>query len=562
MSSATLPAALAVALAFSQAGQQTPVFRTRINVVPLTVTVLDRDGAPVTGLRQSDFTIIEDGEPREIVTFYSQATSFVPQPALAQADVTLDRTDRDPTAPQTRRTFLLVLGHGRIQYPTRAIDGARAFVGDHLLPQDLVAVLAFNRATDFTTDHASITRFLDRYEAENERLEFDIDQYWVHHRYEPLSDDLQSRIEALFLGPAFGDARPGEPARHDGSMRNATAMLLGMDDAAAGVTTTPWEAPATLNDVSRAARRSRWRLADLMIGSGALKVYAGLEYLRHVAGQKHVVFLGPGLGLQSKEDEERLARRFNHAGATLHMIRTTGVAAHNVGARAAAQALASLSDIQGQQHVTAQTGGYYTGVTYADKALASIDRASRASYVIGYVPANAELDGKYRDVVVRVARPDIVVRSPGGYYAADRPDALLLDDLITQSRLDAALATDVTEGDIKVTGEVVFTPSPDGGEVSVTGRINASRLTFTRAGRLMSVRLGLSAEAIDSDRRSLGEATGRLSIDANPQAYIDYSLLGVPYAVRLAVTSRPRSIKVVVYDYGSDLVGTVVLPVK
>ena len=48
--------------------QQTPpVFRTGTTVVPLTVTVLDRKGAPVRDLTQADFTVFENKRLREIV---------------------------------------------------------------------------------------------------------------------------------------------------------------------------------------------------------------------------------------------------------------------------------------------------------------------------------------------------------------------------------------------------------------------------------------------------------------------------------------------------------------
>src|SRR5436190_23947869 len=52
--------------------QQAPVFRGGTNVVPLTVIVLDQNGVPVKDLRQSDFTVIENKLPREIVNFFPQ----------------------------------------------------------------------------------------------------------------------------------------------------------------------------------------------------------------------------------------------------------------------------------------------------------------------------------------------------------------------------------------------------------------------------------------------------------------------------------------------------------
>ena len=49
-----------------------PVFSVRTELVILPVTVIDRKGAFVTGLRQDDFTVYDNGEPRAIQFFTSE----------------------------------------------------------------------------------------------------------------------------------------------------------------------------------------------------------------------------------------------------------------------------------------------------------------------------------------------------------------------------------------------------------------------------------------------------------------------------------------------------------
>src|SRR5262245_41316691 len=51
---------------------QTPVFRSGASVVPLTVTVLDQKGLPVTDLTAADFTVHENGRERSIINFFPQ----------------------------------------------------------------------------------------------------------------------------------------------------------------------------------------------------------------------------------------------------------------------------------------------------------------------------------------------------------------------------------------------------------------------------------------------------------------------------------------------------------
>ncbi len=77
-------AALASTLS-AQRGQQPPLpaFRVGTDLIPVDVSVLDKDRRPVRGLVAADFTVLEDGRPRPIVAFSA---------------VDLPRVDRSPAA--------------------------------------------------------------------------------------------------------------------------------------------------------------------------------------------------------------------------------------------------------------------------------------------------------------------------------------------------------------------------------------------------------------------------------------------------------------------------------
>ncbi len=55
--------------------------------------------------------------------------------------------------------------------PNQGIDGVLHFVRSRLLPQDRVAILGDNWATDFTTDHASLVPILERYKQAHVAIE-------------------------------------------------------------------------------------------------------------------------------------------------------------------------------------------------------------------------------------------------------------------------------------------------------------------------------------------------------------------------------------------------------
>jgi VWFA-related protein len=139
--------------------QQQPTFRAGTSLVPVNVRVIDDHGSPVTNLRQEDFSVFEDGALQPIRLFDAHALTPAASGAVRQSDAAAAMR----VLPQERRVFLIVLGRGRLNQVSNGIDAAVAFVGQRLLPQDLVAVLAWNRATAFTTDRAFILEVLHRF---------------------------------------------------------------------------------------------------------------------------------------------------------------------------------------------------------------------------------------------------------------------------------------------------------------------------------------------------------------------------------------------------------------
>jgi VWFA-related protein len=167
-------ACLATALAASGplAQERVPgTIRVRVTLVPIDIVVTDTNDRPVTDLRKEDFTIVEDGVRQEIAHFSFQELAALPPDPSAPTKGLLRKIPVAELTPETRRTLLIVLGRGRLQSPSKGIDGLLNFVRRELLPQDLVAVLAYNRATDFTTDHEKVVQVLERFKKYHEGIE-------------------------------------------------------------------------------------------------------------------------------------------------------------------------------------------------------------------------------------------------------------------------------------------------------------------------------------------------------------------------------------------------------
>ena len=125
------------------AASQAPSFRSRTDLVALTVTVLDDKGMPLPGVRQDSFTITEDGAPRPVAHF---AAGEIPISLV----VALDCSES--------------MRGARFDVSRKAVEG---FL-DRLGPEDEFTIVGFNdRAfsiTPWTTSPDAILAALGRIE--------------------------------------------------------------------------------------------------------------------------------------------------------------------------------------------------------------------------------------------------------------------------------------------------------------------------------------------------------------------------------------------------------------
>jgi len=221
-----------------RAGQQPPQasFRSRITIVPLDVRVLDRNRKPITDLTQADFTITEDGVVQTISHFSAQsltadASSAETSPGLRQPAVTAS-----DLKPQNRRVFLIVLGRAplRMRGPSKELPALLAFLKTRLLPQDQVAVMAFNRGTDFTTNHAAVAAVVERYRDRHEQIETMLERPSTTIRAVygsmALTPDVQKEIDAVFASVERLRPRAIAPGQaRDAGQINADVRRTGED---------------------------------------------------------------------------------------------------------------------------------------------------------------------------------------------------------------------------------------------------------------------------------------------------------------------------------------------
>jgi len=151
-----------------QRGQQPQTtFRGGVDIVQVDVSVLDRDRRPVTGLSQSDFTILENGTPQEIVAF---APISVPGPEPPAAAWIRDvAPDVRSNALGDGRLFAIILDDATMPPDLRMTATTRKIGRDviaRLGTSDLAAVIytgSSQHSVDFTHDRTRLLAAVDAF---------------------------------------------------------------------------------------------------------------------------------------------------------------------------------------------------------------------------------------------------------------------------------------------------------------------------------------------------------------------------------------------------------------
>jgi VWFA-related protein len=479
----------------AQQSQIPGAIRTGITMVPIDVRVLDRNGRPVTDLEAEDFTILEDGVRQDIQHFSASALRpETPAPDARPAFRSASADGAAGAAPRSQRVFLVVLGRGRLQVPAKGLDGLISLVRERLLPQDQVAVLAYNRATDFSADHERVAHMLERYREANPALETKLASHFsglqTVYGSREIPDRIQRDIDAVFDDPQAPRFRRLPTAR----IADERQLREDFRREREVVALAPF---ADLSEFSR-DRFGESGFVESQTRQDLESVYTGIEYLRHLEGEKHLIFVTEGgVFLPRGENDFNLATLASDARVAISTIHTGGVAAppspfaRNPFRRFGAEPAVpnrSWTEIQKGQtlaNIARLTGGLPAQQVYAEKAVERLDVATRFQYLLAYAPSDPDQDGKFRRITVKVNRPGLTVLYRHGYYARE--------------------------------------------------------------------------QLVPYDRQQLWQ---KIELKLKTETLARASTEGFRHTARIPVTARPRYVKAIVYDPATDTLGSAVLIIK
>jgi VWFA-related protein len=154
-----------------------PVFRARVNLVRVDVSVFSRDGEPLTGLQPEDFVVREDGIPQTVETVqFVRLNGQMPTDRQESTTIRSAAHAEVEAAREDVRVFVLFLDDYHVdKAPTVMIPlrrTLRAFV-EKLGPYDLVAVmdpLTPLTHIEFTRDRNRLMEIVEKFEGRRGEL--------------------------------------------------------------------------------------------------------------------------------------------------------------------------------------------------------------------------------------------------------------------------------------------------------------------------------------------------------------------------------------------------------
>jgi VWFA-related protein len=407
----------------------TPLLRASVDQVIVDVVVTDEHGGVVPALTAEDFEVFERGERQTIGTFSEVSLPLVrPLRATAPAPASDVRTNqRRPEG----RIYVLVLddyhiGVGR----TGAVQSAaREFLNREVQTGDLVAVVTTTGVggafQDFTEDASlasgAIRRFVGRRPGETAALQKSAEDASMARAAAVQATAAQQQAAAAAGADLSVSQAASTQAESAFGARNADPMAVRRNSTAI---ISDGALPDNDDAGVEALERARITLRTLRTVADGLGGIPGRR--------KAILYFSEGLPVTPRaadlvDELSRATAAAARANVTVYAFDPRGLDLH-LGTELLATGVSPSTQLQQQRRLSAEmlrslaeeTGGAAAVETNdLGPALQRVASESSHYYLIGYAPADAARDGRYRPIEVRVKRSGLRVSARKGYVAPD-----------------------------------------------------------------------------------------------------------------------------------------------
>jgi len=468
---------------------QRDVITVNANIVLTNVVVRDKKtGALVTGLKASDFTIVEDKKQQQITTFDYQNVDdaavlnekSTTSGKASIADLVENNFAANPKELRDHRLIVIFFDLSSMQDEDidRAVDAATNYVNKQMQPADLVAMVSMSTGLtmdqDFTSDKAALLRVLAKYNGTD---------------------------ETGFANGATGST--------DGSSDDTTAFAA--DD-------TEYNSLNTDREL--------------------LAIRAISKSLERVDQRKSMLYFSGGLTRNGIENQASLRAATNEAAKAnlaIYAVDTRGLQALPPGGDASKGSLRGNSAYSGKAMTTELNANFSSqetlgtlssdtgGKAFFDSndfgpAFQQVQHDTEAYYILGFHSTNQARDGSYRHLTVKVNRNDVKIEYRPGYYAPSDFQHQKTEDrelaLTEQMRSDSP-ATDVAV----YLQALYFRSSENLFYIPVSLVVPGSQIPFQTKGNSDKANIDVMGQVKNAQGITVGTVrdTVKLALDQNQQ---------------------------------------------
>jgi VWFA-related protein len=433
------------------------VFAVETAAVVLDVVVRDKKGNAVRDLTASDFEVFEDGAKQTVDSFRIVDVAHDDSPAAPQLE------PAPGTPPPAASSPAASSAPAPAPPPTASADAPPA--------SPLVIAFVFDRLSTSarnTAQKAALT-YAERGHIRGDLVGvFSIDL--ALRTLQPLTNDLEAIRRGLERATSQGNTAFASDRE---TARRRVEGITRADDTLAGL------APGSGADASTAALQASLVAAQQAFDRlelNMLRTFDALERdqqgyastngllavvngLRAIPGRKTVVFFSEGLAIPAnvRAQFRSVIAAANRANVSIYAMdagglrtasgtleardemmqaadrrlrqESTGRSDPSTGAMTKAlernEDLLRLNPEAGLGQLAEETGGFLIRDTNdATRGFRRIEEDMRFHYLLSYSPTNAQFDGRYRTIAVKVRRPGVTVQARHGYYAV-RPEVAL-----------------------------------------------------------------------------------------------------------------------------------------
>jgi VWFA-related protein len=510
-------------------------------LVEVNVVVHDKNGAPVTGLKQKDFTV-EDNGKKQRVSVFSVTSSQKPE------------STAKPLAPNVFSNHVSRLGSTPVSATAILLDGRGTEFGDQayareqlirlfhqLRPSDRVALYALGRhlsvIQDFTSSPSPLIAALRQYQGQPTA---------------PSSPSSQPQTELQAMLGQSGDLA--------GRLSNG---LLDM-------TNLPPPEWADMFLVLHSIQAIAQHFSGLP-GRKSLIWVTGAVPLPQELYDLHSLSL-PHIGVAEnyalEEEVQNTMQALNQADVGIYPVNARGLFAGPAYSARASRAnrdvvedlIGMYDPTQGMIYWASHTGGqaFHDNNDLSSAIRKAMDDCD-LTYTLSYRPNNARWDGEYRDIKVRVDRKHVRVRYRLGYYATSEKAVRTSNPL---AELQSAGKSPLDYAGIGLTVRVLPIGNPAARQFRAEIDVSSRGIAFQSVNGRNKASFEVWAGQFSQQGRLLRGMSNNVSVDLKPDEYRQILHAG-GFQIKLEDKANPNAwqLRIAVRDTATGTLGSVRIPI-